>query len=283
MKKTMIVLLCLAGMAFSIQAQVTEDMVSKKGVPILPEQGDIALAIDAVPVFQFLGNMFNGSTGNSIGWHFLSAFSSSNTLCLQYYLEDKVSVRGGVRLGNVHTINQEFVVQDQTPIPDPNVLVTDKMCTNNTNVFINGSYLMHRGKGRVQGYYGAGVTMMYRNYSQNYVYGNDITTTFNSPATTDFGSNVTGTGRVTDLSNVISLGVGVQAIIGVDYFFAPKMSIGCEFGFGLMGVRTNGGQVTEERWNGTTIETETTNIANDGNITLDNSNASGSIFLKFHF
>lgn len=283
MKKTMFALACMLCFAFGAQAQNTEELVSKKGVPILPEEGDIALAIDAVPVFQFVGNMFNGATGNTISWSYFNGFGSTNSIYLQYYLEDKVSVRGGVRFANTHNVNQEFIVKDLTPIPDPDVLVTDVLCTDYSNVFINGSYLKHRGKGRVQGYYGAGVTFMYSNYSQNYKYGNSITTEFNSPATTDFGSNLTSTGRVTSLSNLVSMGMGVHAIIGIDYFFAPKISIGGEFGYGVMAVITNGGQVTEERWNGIDIETETTRIAKDGNISLDNNNASGSIFLKFHF
>lgn len=282
MKKT-ILLMCLAGLILSVQAQETEGMVSKKGVPILPEQGDIAVAINAVPVFNFIGNMFNGTVGNTIGWNYMTDWTNSNSIYVQYYLEEDVSARVGFRFGNNQVINQEFVVKDVTPVPDPDVLVTDKMVTNNTNLNLGGHYLMHRGKGRVQGYYGAGVVFMYRTNSQKYTYGNPITSTFTSPETHDFGTNLTGTGRVTDVKNIVSVGAGVQAVIGAEYFMAPKLSIGGEFGYGVMFVRNNGGTVTEERWNGLEVETEETVRANDGAINLDNTNFGGAIYLKFHF
>lgn len=282
MKKT-ILFMCLAGLILSVQAQETDGMVSKKGIPILPEQGDIAVAINAVPVFNFIGNMFNGTVGNTIGWNYMSDWTNSNSIYLQYYLEENVSARVGFRFANNQAINQEFVVKDETPIPDPDVLVTDKLVTNNTNLNLNAHYLMHRGKGRVQGYYGAGIALMYRTNSQKYTYGNPITSTFTSPETHDFGANITGSGRITEVKNIVSIGAGLQAVIGVEYFVAPKFSIGGEFGYGVMFIRNNGGTLVEERWNGLEIETEETVTANDGGIYLDNTNFGGGIYLKFHF
>ncbi len=282
MKKT-ILFMCLAGLILSVQAQETDGMVSKKGIPILPEQGDIAVAINAVPVFNFIGNMFNGTVGNTVGWSYMSDWTNSNSIYLQYYLEENVSARVGFRFANNQAINQEFVVKDETPIPDPDVLVTDKLVTNNTNLNLNAHYLMHRGKGRVQGYYGAGIALMYRTNSQKYTYGNPITSTFTSPETHDFGANITGSGRITEVKNIVSIGAGLQAVIGVEYFVAPKFSIGGEFGYGVMFIRNNGGTLVEERWNGLEIETEETVTANDGGIYLDNTNFGGGIYLKFHF
>ncbi len=292
MKKT-ILFMCLAGLILSVQAQETDGMVSKKGIPILPEQGDIAVAINAVPIFNFIGNMFNGTVGNTVGWSYMSDWTNSNSIYLQYYLEENVSARVGFRFANNQAINQEFVVKDEAPIPDPDVLVTDKLVTNNTNLNLNAHYLMHRGKGRVQGYYGAGVAFMYQTNSKKYTYGNPITATFTSPETFDFDPNpgdpvlsdpnLTGTGRITEVKDIVSVGAGVQAVVGVEYFMAPKLSIGGEFGYGVMFVRNNGGTVTEERWNGLEVETEETVRANDGEINLDNTNFGGAIYLKFHF
>jgi hypothetical protein len=238
--------------------------------------------------------MFNGSIGNTISWNYMGDLTSSNSIYLQYYLDQRTSIRGGIRLGNLDSINQEFIVKDQMPIPDADVLVTDKKVVNSTNLILSGYYLMHRGKGRVRGYYGGGVQLIYRTSSQSYSYGNPITTTFNAPATTNFGpgipiinsnitSNITSTGRVTGVSNVVSMGAGLHALVGVEYFFAPKVSVGGEFGYGVLALRNNVGQVTEERWNGTEIETERTDVANDGEIKLDNTNFGGAIYLKFHF
>ena len=44
----------------------------------------------------------------------------------------------------------------------------------------------------------------------------------------------------------------------------------------------DGGYTTVERWTGTDIETETTEVAHDGFIGIDNF-TSGSLFIMFHF
>ncbi len=281
MKKILLIITCAISVGYMVQAQEI-DMVSKRGVPILPEQGDIALGIDALPVFKYLGNMFNASINNTIAWNFVGDLGSTNNIYLQYYLEDNASVRLAVRLGTQNLVNQEFAVKD-LPVPDPDILVTDKMLVSNTNLNIGGSYQMHRGKGRVQGYYGAGLMFVWQQSAQHYTYGNPITTEFNDPNTTDFGTNLTGTGRILDVYNVKRLGVVAHAFVGVEYFFAPKLSIGGEFGYGLLAIRTVGGSITEERWTGTAIERQTTDIANDGILTLDNHNNGANIYLKFHF
>ncbi|NLA23788.1 MAG: hypothetical protein GX879_02370 [Bacteroidales bacterium] len=258
-------------------------MHSKRGVPILPESGDIAIGIDALPVFQYLGDMFNGTAGNAnMGFNWVSDIFNSNNIYVQYYLEDKTSVRVGLRLGSQNFIDREFVMKD-APVPYPHITVTDRMLTSNTNVNLGASYLMHRGKGRVQGYYGAGAMLLWQQTNEKYNYGNAITTEFNAPRTTDFGNNITGTGRLLNTSNLTRLGIAAHAFIGVEYFFAPKISVGGEYAIGFMALRTTGGQVTEERWTGTAIEHQTYDMAKDSEITLDNFNNGASIFLKFHF
>ncbi len=282
MKKFFLIVASFLSLGYMVQAQDI-DMLSKRGVPILPEEGDIALGIDALPVFRYFGNMFNGTVNNNnLAWNFVGDLGATNNIYVQYYLDDKTSVRIGARFGTQNIIDQEFVMKDLA-VPDPNVLVTDRWLISNTNLNLGGSYQMHRGKGRVQGYYGAGLMFVWQQTYQSYEYGNAITTEFNDPNTTNFGFNITGTGRVLNVTDVNRFGVVAHAFIGVEYFFAPKVSIGGEFGYGLLAVRTNGGQVTEERWTGTEIEHETTNIANDGVLTLDTHNNGANIFLKFHF
>ena len=57
-------------------------------------------------------------------------------------------------------------------------------------------------------------------------------------------------------------GFGVRAFAGVEYFFAPKMSIGGEFGWSIAYVSRGKSKTTTEAWNGTSnsvkeVETET--------------------------
>ena len=56
---------------FQIQENTQENtqtysgFVSKKGIPILPEQGDWAIGVDAAPFFIYAGNMLNGNAFNA--------------------------------------------------------------------------------------------------------------------------------------------------------------------------------------------------------------------------
>jgi len=66
--------------------------------------------------------------------------------------------------------------------------------------------LKYRGKTRLQGYYGAEVGL-------------------------GFGSGkVTVSGTETETPS--TLGVNARAFVGAQYFFAPKMSVGTEYGWG---------------------------------------------------
>jgi hypothetical protein len=259
------------------------DMESKRGVPILPEQGDIGLGIDANPILNHIGNMFNGNVNNNnAAFNFMGGMQAGNTVYLKYYLEDKVAVRAGVRFGHTNGIDREFVMKDDD-VPNPLIQVTDTRTFTTNFINVGGDYLMYRGKGRVQGYYGGGLMFMYWATNEKYDYGNPITSTFTSPETHNFGANIpNGSGeRMLERYTKNRLGVGARAVIGVEYFFAPKISLGGEMGLGLW-YRDNSGYTTWERWTGTEYETETVKNAIDTNWGMDMF-TTGNIFIMFHF
>ena len=278
MKKLSLVLIAVLGFTLSMQAQEKEDFMSKRGVYILPESGDIGLGFDAVPFFQYVGNMFNGNTANTVGVNYIN----NQAIVGKYYLADDAAVRGELRIGYNNYKDKEFIMKDQDT-PDPDVLVEDIMTMANTNVHIGAGYEMRRGYGRVQGYFGGIFSLDYSQTNVSYDYGNPITSDFNSPNTTNFGSNLTGSGRVLENKNLTNLGFGVRGFVGVEYFFAPKVSIGGEFGWGIGFNKLTGGEFTTEMWDGEEVETETTEIAGDTNLGVDTDRAMGNIFLIFHF
>ena len=61
MKKIITILMLVLSVSVFVNAQ---ELTSKNGVPILPEKGEWALGIDAVPFFYYFGNMFNGNMSN---------------------------------------------------------------------------------------------------------------------------------------------------------------------------------------------------------------------------
>lgn len=271
-------MIAVLGFGLTLHAQDKDKFMSKRGVYILPEAGDIGLGFDAVPFFNYMGNMFNGDAGNTVS----TSFINNQAIVGKYYLSDDAAVRGELRIGFTNNTNQEFIMKDAAT-PDPDVLVTDKFKFNATSIYLGAGYEMRRGHGRLQGYYGGMLTLNYFSTSSKYLYGNAITSEFNNPNTTNFGGNITATGRLTEVNNLTNMGLGLRAFIGVEYFFAPKISIGGEFGWGPAFNVTTDGSWTEERWNGTGVEEEITDIARDSNFILDTDNAFGNIFLIFHF
>ena len=263
-------------------------MMSKRGEYILPEAGDFALGINALPMVEYFGNMFNGHAGNttSFGTFTHRLVSTTPILFGKYYLTDKTAIRAGLLIGVYNTTDRENVMMNQQ-IPDPLVTVTDVMKSTETDLGIGADYLMYRGKGRVQGFYGGGISFNYTKTKATYNYGNLITTEFSSPYWYDFTAPTpgltSGGTRPLSQSGDRSYGVILSGVVGVEYFIAPKISIGGEFRLGLYTGYDTYGTTTVERWTGTEREVETLpKAANDGSIAFRNA-SSGSLFMMFHF
>lgn len=283
----------LVALVFTVNAFAQENdpngevnMMSKRGEYILPVAGDFALGINAIPMVNYFGNLFNGHAGNSTSFDTFTHTLASTTPVIfgKYYLSDKTAIRAGLLIGVYNETDRENVMMNQL-VPDPKVMVTDIMKTTETDLGLGADYLMYRGKGRVQGFYGGGVSVNYTKLKANYTYGNLITTEFSSPYWYDFAAGTTTSGgeRTLSVSGARSIGVILSGVVGVEYFIAPKISIGGEFRLGLYTGYDFNGYRTVERWTGTEREVETLpKDANDGNIAFKNA-STGSLFMMFHF
>ncbi len=290
MRKFSILLVALM-LAASMFAQENDpngevNMMSKRGEYILPVAGDFALGINALPMVEYFGNLFNGHAGNTASFDSFTHRLVSTTPVLfgKYYLNDKTAIRAGLLIGVYNETDRENVMMNQQ-IPDPKVTVTDIMKGTETDLGLGADYLMYRGKGRVQGFYGGGVYLNYTKLKANYTYGNLITTEFSAPYWYDFSAGATTAGgeRTLSVSGARSFGVILSGVVGVEYFIAPKISIGGEFRLGLYTGYDFKGYRTVERWTGTEREVETLpKDANDGSIAFKNA-STGSLFMMFHF
>ena len=121
------VLICTIGFS-----QDSEQLVSKKGTPILPEAGDISFGIDVVPFFGIFKEGAESPGFNPI---------SSQTILGKYFITDKQAIT--LRFG-VDFLNDKFGDTD----------FTNYEVDNNTDFTIGVGYEWRRGKGRVQGYFG---------------------------------------------------------------------------------------------------------------------------------
>ena len=270
-----------------------EKLVSKKGIYILPEQGEFALGVDATPFISYLGHVMSRNGSNSPEFNYGNGFSGGNAVYGKYMLDDNKAVR--IRLGftDSKTTNLYPVVASSlTPDPTAQQWINDEAATLNRSFYIALGLEKHRGKSRIQGVYGAELFFGASRRDINYVYGNSINNDFNRP---DIG-NGTGAGtynaadqRIIEDNLNKSVFGGVRGFAGVEYFIAPKLSLGGEFGYSLMVQKFGTEDQTFEYWDGASLSVKKiTNRLLDPNgsfkfIGLSTDNLSGSINVFLYF
>lgn len=292
MKKTVLTVLGALMLAVSVNAQ-NEPLKNKNGHIILPQKGDYALGFNAVPVFNFIGNAFNGNNGNnSMGQNkFVSAFGG-NTIFGKYFLADNAAARidFGFEVNKSNFKNEVF--NDYANSPDSLVIDTYKF--SNQRYVLGIGHEWRFGKGRVQGFGGASVYYTYQaNTNRAYSYGNAHTNGNASPTSTEWFSNgavnTASTGpkgeRILSEKGGAVNGVGARLFTGIEYFFAPKISVGAEFGWKIGGEITSKSHITTERWDTFNSEkvTKTKTTLGSSSFRAGLDNFGGALYLMFHF
>ncbi|MFV0553616.1 MAG: hypothetical protein ACK5LR_02820 [Mangrovibacterium sp.] len=213
--KKLIVAAAAIVLTLGVQAQESGqvNMTSKRGVYILPQAGDFAISVDAAPFFQWFGNSFNGSTSNDA-----PSFADKWYVEGKYMLTDNKALRAGL---GVNVFSNKYT---GAPYDNPDGKEVSNVNTYGLNhIELNAGLEYRRGAGRVQGFYG---------YQALVGIGG---TTLDGG---DGSSKITGeTGEDSATyweQKVSSFAFGAGAFAGVEYFFAPKMSIGGELGLNLI-------------------------------------------------
>ena len=287
-----IVLMLLCG---PVIAQDVTELKSKRGETILPEMDELGLGISATPFLNYFGNFFNASGNTAPGFDY-AANPANRIAVFGKFMKDENTVyriRFGVGVGT--QINKAVVLQNEMR-PDVNypAFTEDWQKVNATNIVIAPGIEKRRGFSRAQGIYGGELVLGFANSKTTYQYGNPFTSDFNAPITHDFGNNIAGGtpaaagSRVIENKDGASLLAGVRGVVGVEYFFAPKISIGGEFGYTFGFQTQQRSLITTQAWDeqaGVTRETKTDKYLNNGltslGVGLDNLN--GSINLLFYF
>lgn len=272
----------------TLSAQTTS-LKSKKGYEILPEKGDIALGFNAVPLIE-LGlnaiNVFGENVGSAAHPGYVSGFDQ--IISGKYFISESMAVRGKIGINTSRTSESSYgpdLSSNDTPQPDI-LMSTDISSTN--NVFLGGGLEWRRGHNRLQGYYGGeafislgnGAGSDKTNYEMEY-----------NTANQDLGYFGPNDARTLETKNGVEFGLGLRGFIGVEYFVAPKISIGGEFGWAMGFKTTPKGSVVTETWNGTEATTTTSEGISTGNtldFQVDNGidnlfGGSGAIMVHFHF
>ena len=188
----------------------------------------------------------------------------------KYYLTDKAAVR--VRFG-VNSLNgsRTTQVQDavamaaaqlgsQDDIDAASLLkVNDQLDYQKRNVNVVVGYEKRRGYGRLQGFYGGEAGINFTKSDAQATYGNkfsDLHEVEYTNFTSNTASNTLSLNPATtnDASRFLSqefqggMGFGLRAFIGVEYFFARKMSVAVEYGWGYTYTNSSSSTINQETY-----------------------------------
>lgn len=273
MKKKIISFLIITGISITAFSQEST-LKSKKGVPILPEPGNIALGIDARPFTNFFNDNSN------VRFNFIN----DNAIYGKYFLDDKTAIRAKVRIGYQVYENTELVMKDGQSIPNPNIQVEDIEKDTRTDFTIGLGYEKRRGESRVQGFFGGEVLFTMYDQFTEYDYGNKYSTLNPNPTSHDFGTNIPAPAqRYTEIDYSTQYQTSIRGFIGAEYFIAPKLSVGGEFGWGFGYDFAGEGENELEYWQGGEVQKETIETGGIKGFDIDTDNFNGVVFLMFHF
>lgn len=263
--------IALVAMAFGVSTAFAQDLTSKKGEPFLPEAGDYSIGVDATPFLDYAGNFFGKSVKNNAPtW---DHYSLNQTITGKYFKDANMAYRATVRLGMDNRKDKNAVATFAAPATgdvaalskdaDPKI---DIRKASTRNIVLGVGIEKRRGKTRLQGYYGADLLVWGGSTKESFKYGNTLTqtddaatafnenldadgngsatvyttdwNTVNASYSSNVATSITGysqvdAARATKRKTNGKIGVGVRAFIGAEYFIAPKISIGGEFGWGV--------------------------------------------------
>ena len=284
---SMSLLFCLgfSAIAQNVENEFNPAYANKRGVYLLPQAGNMALGFDATPfldIFSSSSNPFDGFNGvdNSIYW--------------KYFVQDNRALRARLTLNMLNETWSGEIEDDATNTADDATKI-DTERLSQTAVTLGLGYEFRRGNGRVQGYYGAELSFGFQAGKTLYEYGNKMTEDNTFPTTYNFGDNIIMENpgidllvRATEMKQGNKLSVGLGGFIGVEYFFAPQISIGGEFWLGVQFATMAQGEGSAEwydQWEDDKLIVETEKIDTFWNSRQFDifSRTSGRVFLMFHF
>jgi hypothetical protein len=264
-----------------------DNLTNKNGKTILPESGEIGLGFSAMPVFSYVGNMFNGNTNNnSLGNNKFASIFNENAIFGKYMLNNKTSVRGNFRVNIDNNKLTNYVINDVFNSPDS--MISDVLNQKSQRYVVGGGYEKRRGNGRVQGIYGGDAVFMFERSTESYEYGNQFGILNQAPtSTTDFIKRESSSQGMRNSSSASgnTFGFGLRPFIGVEYYVAPKISLGAEFGWSLMFSSTGDGSRDTEYFEPASgnVLYKTVKTGGKSNFSLDTDNFNGAIYLMFYF
>ncbi len=215
-----------------------QELLSGKGARILPEAKDWSIGLQAEPFLSYFGNFFNKDNNDNTELKPMIPL----TITGMYMKDEHTAYRFKARLGMASRTTNNFVDDDDYTGAPPNAKTTDTWKATSTNIVLGAGIEKSRGKGRLRGIYGIELDLAFGSSTDKYTYGNSFSATKSDPtSTTDWttkdtlGNYLSGpvSTRYSKVKNPNTFTFGLNGFIGAEYFFAPKLSISAEYGWGF--------------------------------------------------
>ena len=191
------------------------------------KQGGFAITMNANPVLNYVGNMFNGTQNNSVQeFNGVDGFNGGVTITGKYFLKDNLALDLGFGVNNNYNVTNNY--DDNS---DQEKLTSyGRHATTAFQVKAGAEYRLFPGK-RLQPLFGAALFYQHTNawnFNKATDGNNDGKTTYdntgNNQNLAPFNNNVAG-----GATNA----VGVLLNVGVEYFIIPQISFGANIDLGI--------------------------------------------------
>lgn len=264
MKRLLILLtfVVVYSISFGQENETNKSLQTKKGFIILPQQGDIAIGFNAVPVIDFFLNAVNimnntGQTAQHPGF----VKGCSNIVVVKYYLNDDLALRLKFGLNTTQERRTIYFYDPSDVFNNPGE--SDKWdeikdvskIAQNSFFFALGSE-MRKGHNRLQGFAGGEFILGFGSEKTVNTWGVEM----NQEAITNGYTNGNGSPispRILYQKSGLSMTTGLRGFLGVEYYVLPKISIGAEFGLGMGLITTPRGETEVEYWDSVDNRSET--------------------------
>jgi len=302
MKKTVLsvcfgVMVIFAGVAQEMEIDgAAAAKINKRGIELLPKAGDFAMGIDAMPFLNYLGGMLSGAGRSGIdvqGYGF-----NENTFYGKYFLSRDEAIRAKFWLLTYNELHKNAVADDYELHYNPlnlDATAIDMMTNSMFGSALSLGYELRRGRGRVQGFGGGEAILLFVSEKTKFDWANTMTEVNQIPSSS---AGLWGAGseqhRTLEINKGNTFGGGVGGFVGVEYFFTPMISVGCEFNLTFIYSATQQSEKATEYWDTATNRLQNRHSRSyedqdwghrkiDFKTSPGNLNAKGGIYLMFHF
>jgi hypothetical protein len=281
--KNIFLILLIFGVSLNGYSQDDENfaLTNKKGMIILPAQGDLGFGIGAAPFFNYFGNFFSGQNQNNL-------IFNEPYFHLRYFVTDMSALRVKLGLNLNNQMNRIYVKDDFAAINDTisNKKTTDQQNLIDNSVLIDFGFEIRKGKSRLQGFFGGGPTIGYHTVSQKYAYGNPYSDINIYPTSSEFPEyeNILSYGRVVEYREGKEWKFGLNIFLGTEYYFLPKASLGTQVDLNILYSLQGKSKREIEIWENGKAKTITEVLSPGGrSFNTITTHSFLNMFLMFHF